>query len=115
MLSSPLCSGGTSEPGHPGQAFSEEFVVNGLLPLMAVVQAVSLPVLFVIIWYPSNYNWRVVEARCTWHMGEFGAKRFRAGKGGLNPPFITTSWMVQLQGLLAPELAALLPPSLPVG
>lgn len=42
---------------------------------MAVVQAVSLPMLFVTIWYPSNYNWRVVEACCTWHVGEFGDKR----------------------------------------
>lgn len=112
MLSSPLCSGGTSEPGHPGQAFGAEFVVNGLLPLMALVQAVPLPVLFVIISYPSNYNWRVVKDCCRWHMGEFGDKRVRAGKGGFNPPFNSTMAVmgVQLQGLLALELAALLPP-----
>lgn len=79
---------------------------------MALVQAVPLPVLFVIISYPSNYNWRVVKDCCRWHMGEFGDKRVRAGKGGFNPPFNSTMAVmdVQLQGLLALELAALLPP-----
>jgi len=90
----------------------KKLLVNGLLPLMAVVQAVSLLVLFVILWYPLNNNRRVVEARCTKRMGDFVDKRVRAGKSGLNPPFITTVavMVVQLQGLLAPELAALLPP-----
>lgn len=56
MLSRPLCSHGTSEPGHPAQAFGEEFDASGLLPLMVVVQVLSLLVLFVIIWYSLNYN-----------------------------------------------------------
>lgn len=95
----------------------KNLLVNSLLKLKAVVQAVSLPIIFVMIWYPSNNKQRVVEACCALHMGEYGEERVRAGKGWLNPPFITTmaGMGVQLQDLLTPELAGLLPPCKPVG
>lgn len=95
----------------------KNLLVNGLLKLKAVVQAVSLPTIFVMIWYPSNNNQRVVKACCTLHMEESGEERVRGGKGWLNPPFITSmaGVGVQLQGLLTPELAGLLPPCEPVG
>lgn len=87
-------------------------LVHGLLSLMAVVQVVSLPVLFVIVWYPSNNNQRVVEAHCTWHMGEFGGHEGQRWQGWIKSPLCHHhgSDGCSAAGLLSPELAALLPP-----
>lgn len=97
MLSRELCSGACSalvalqNKVTLAKPLEKNLLVNGLLPLIDVVQVVSLPGLFVIVWYPLNNNRRVLEACCTWRMGELGDKRVRAGKGGLNPPS-SPSW-----------------------